>query len=216
VTAIARAGNRRDAPTSTTTAEPYDREPHTLARATFRSPSLRLSQSAMADFLDQCMKVPGKVDEPIPNFANVKLAFEVLFPDIVRYDEMAKQTCPAAPRPRWERVGGSAMPRKSEKEFELEAKVVALEYILKQCFWNIIFLRIKNENGDDDLAIREAKLFRRLFRQRLKKASFRGTDPALSDHLSALVHDHVERVFEEIVQEMEAKRRRGLSSRGNF
>jgi hypothetical protein len=108
------------------------------------------------------------------------------------------------------------MPRKSEKEFELEAKVVALEYILKQCFWNIIFLRIKNENGDDDLAIREAKLFRRLFRQRLKKASFRGTDPALSDHLSALVHDHVERVFEEIVQEMEAKRRRGLSSRGNF
>jgi len=53
-------------------------------------------------------------------------------------------------------------------------------------------------------------------RQQLKKASFCGADPALSDHLSALVHDHVERVFEEIVREVEAKRSRGLSSRGNF
>jgi hypothetical protein len=33
----ARARNRRDAATSTTTAEPYDHRPHTLTRETFRT-----------------------------------------------------------------------------------------------------------------------------------------------------------------------------------
>ena len=55
-----------------------------------------------------------------------------------------------------------------------------------------------------------------LARQQLKKAAFRGAAPAISDHLFTLVHDHVERVFEDIVREMGARRDRRLSSRGDL
>jgi len=99
----------------------------------------------------------------------------------------------------------------SKEILELEARVVALEYLLKHCLWNIVVQRIDEETRDDpevesdDLAIREARLFRKNCIAELKNATFQGAHPAMSDHLSALVHDHVERVVGELVQEMEAE-----------
>jgi hypothetical protein len=109
----------------------------------------------------------------------------------------------------------------SERELELEARVVALEYLLKQCFWQIILARAGQEIGSDgddagDLAVRETKLFRKMVVNELRKASFSDADSALSDHLAAVVQGHVERVLGELVQEMEDKLGRGLSSLGNF
>jgi hypothetical protein len=99
---------------------------------------------------------------------------------------------------------------RSETEFELEARIVALEYLLKQCLWNILVMKADQEladdpDGDETLPIREARLFRKNAVAELKKASFSGTDPSLSDHLAAIVHDAVERVCEELVSEMEAE-----------
>lgn len=105
---------------------------------------------------------------------------------------------------------------KSETEIELEARVVALEYLLKHCFWNVIIQRIDADGGDDQDAVNEAKLFREMCRERLKEASFSGVDPALSDHVAALVSDHVERLLGELVQEMGEQLGRGLSSRGSL
>jgi predicted P-loop ATPase len=54
------------------------------------SPALVPSCNAVDEFMACCMKVPGKTD-PLPNFANVKLAFDLLFPGLFRLDEMARQ-----------------------------------------------------------------------------------------------------------------------------
>src|ERR1700731_68979 len=105
----------------------------------------------------------------------------------------------------------------SEREVELEARVLALEYLLKMCLWNIFHMRTDDEeDSSDDSVVRESKLFRRNVKTHLRKASLSGVDPALSDHMASLVHEHAVRVLDEIVQEMEAKLGRGLSARGNF
>lgn len=104
----------------------------------------------------------------------------------------------------------------SERELELEARIVALEYLLKHCLWVLTVQRVDQDDGDDEDAVKEAKLFRKACRQSLKRASFSGADPTLSDHVVALVSDHVERVLGELVQEMELRLGRGLSSRGSF
>ena len=105
---------------------------------------------------------------------------------------------------------------KSENELNLEARVIALEWLLKHCFWNIIIQRINADEGNDDDAVNEAKLFRKMCRQSLKRASFENVDPALSDHVTALVSDHVERVLGELIAEMEGQLGLGLSSWGKF
>jgi hypothetical protein len=50
----------------------------------------------------------------------------------------------------------------SQREIELEARIVAVEYLLRQCFWQMFLHRAAREAGDDDddvgdLATREAK-----------------------------------------------------------
>jgi hypothetical protein len=108
-------------------------------------------------------------------------------------------------------------PPRSETELQLEARVIALEYLLKHCFWNLIVQQINADDGDGGDAVNEAKLFRKLCRESLKKAAFAGVDPALSDHVTALVSEHAERVLGELVQEMEERLAQGdLPSRGNF
>jgi hypothetical protein len=82
--------------------------------------------------------------------------------------------------------------------------------------WNIIIMRTDEEDGDDDLAIRETKLFRKNINDQLKKALVSGGGPAMSDHVASLVRDHAVRVLDELVQEMEVALAQGLSSRGNF
>jgi ribulose 1,5-bisphosphate synthetase/thiazole synthase len=119
-----------------------------------------------------------------------------------------------------ERGEGDARPP-SEREIELEARILAAEYLLKQCFWQMILQRaVQEADGDDDdvgdLATREAKQFRKLVIKDLRKASFPGLDPAWSDHVSDLVREHAERIVEELVQAMEDKRAQGLSSLGDF
>jgi hypothetical protein len=108
-------------------------------------------------------------------------------------------------------------PPRSETELQLEARVIALEYLLKHCFWRLIVQQINADDGDDGDAVNEAKLFRMLCRESLKKAAFAGVDPALSDHVTALVSEHAERVLGELVQEMEERLAQGgLPSQGSF
>jgi hypothetical protein len=76
-------------------------------------------------------------------------------------------------------------PPRSETELQLEARVIALEYLLKHCFWKLIVQQINADDGDDGDAVNEAKLFQKLCRESLKKAAFAGVDPALSDHVTA-------------------------------
>jgi hypothetical protein len=108
-------------------------------------------------------------------------------------------------------------PPRSETELQLEARVIALEYLLKHCLWNLIIQQTNADEGDDVAAVNEARLFRKLCRESLKRAAFAGVDPTLSDHVTALVSEHVERVLGELVQEMEERLAQGgLPSRGSF
>jgi hypothetical protein len=99
----------------------------------------------------------------------------------------------------------------SQYELQVEARIIALEYLVKECLQSIIRIRIRKqvEDGDNDkdidqLAVEDAKIFR-LGAQELRTASFPNLDPAMSDHLSALVRDHALRVLKELVQEMEER-----------
>jgi hypothetical protein len=99
----------------------------------------------------------------------------------------------------------------SENELQLEARIIALEYLVKECLQSIIRMRVgkQAEDGDNDkdidqLAVQDAKIFR-LGARELSKASFPDLDPVRSDHLSALVRDHALRVLKELVQEMEER-----------
>jgi hypothetical protein len=99
----------------------------------------------------------------------------------------------------------------TNQELELEARIVALEYLVKQCFWQIILnSAIQETEGEDEddadgLTIRGAKTFRKKVVNELEKATFSGRDPAVSDHLAALVREHAGRVVGELVQDMEKK-----------
>ncbi|SRR6266436_3857152 len=97
----------------------------------------------------------------------------------------------------------------SENELQREARIIALEYLVKECLQSIIRMRVgkQAEDGDNDidqLAVQDAKILR-LGAQDLRAASFPDLDPARSDQLSALVRDHALRVLEELVQEMEER-----------
>jgi hypothetical protein len=101
----------------------------------------------------------------------------------------------------------------SENEFQLEARIIALEYLVKECLQSIIRMCVgkQAEDGDNDkdididqLAVQDAKILR-LGARELSKASFPDLDPVRSDHLSALVRDHALRVLKELVQEMEER-----------
>jgi hypothetical protein len=73
-------------------------------------------------------------------------------------------------------------PPRSETELQLEARVIALEYLLKHCFWNLIVQQIHADDGDDGDAVNEAKLFRELCRESLKKAAFTGVGRSAGCH----------------------------------
>jgi predicted P-loop ATPase len=61
----------------------------TATQVAMISPALVPSRNAVDEFLACCMK---KGTDPLTNFANVKLAFEVMFPGLLRRDEMSMQT----------------------------------------------------------------------------------------------------------------------------
>jgi hypothetical protein len=100
------------------------------------------------------------------------------------------------------------MPVPSERELQVEARIIALEYLVKECLKSIIQMRVRKQadDGDNDKpsAVEWAKIYR-LGARELTKASFPDLDPAMSDQLSALVRDHVLRVLEELVKELEER-----------
>jgi hypothetical protein len=68
------------------------------------------------------------------------------------------------------------MPSQSERELQIETRIVALEYLLKQCFWQIILARATQETASDDddaddLAVRETRLFRKMVVSEMQKES---------------------------------------------
>ena len=86
---------------------------------------------------------------------------------------------------------------------DTEARLIALEYLVKHLLWNLVVLRVDQENGDDHEALNEVKAFSLDIVKELNGATFPNLDPARSDHVAALVRDHVQRVVRELAEEME-------------
>ena len=98
----------------------------------------------------------------------------------------------------------------TERELELQARINALEYLLKQIHWQFVLEKAARESIVEtkdyaDVAVWDLKLFRNRALEQLKNTSIKGVDPALSDHVSALVREHVERILGELIAGMEGK-----------
>jgi hypothetical protein len=101
----------------------------------------------------------------------------------------------------------------SEKELELEARIIALEYLVKQCLTNILSTSPQGDDYfGDDYAVLRAKRFRAEARKALRKAAISGDDPVKSDHVSGLVFDYVDHLLDEMIQEMKVKLSRSRST----
>ena len=96
----------------------------------------------------------------------------------------------------------------TENELDLQARINALEYLLKQFHWQFVLDKAGREpiepNEDPtNRAVRDLKAFRERALEQLRNISFKNVDPTLSDHTSALVREHVERVLGELIAGLE-------------
>ncbi|MCA0342826.1 MAG: hypothetical protein LCH99_24245 [Proteobacteria bacterium] len=92
-----------------------------------------------------------------------------------------------------------------EDQLSLQARVIALEYLLKLTLWNVAVARADRNDHDDTSAIAEIAALADDTEEALNSATFPTAGPALSDHLAASVRDSVRRVLRELVGEMEAE-----------
>lgn len=92
-----------------------------------------------------------------------------------------------------------------EDQLSLQARVIALEYLLKLTLWNVAVARADRNEDDDTSAIAEIAALADDTEEALNSATFPTADPALSDHLAACVRDNVRRVLRELVGEMETE-----------
>ena len=85
---------------------------------------------------------------------------------------------------------------------DTEARIVALEYLVKHLLWNLVVLRVDQDSGDNQDALEEINAFLRDTVGELQGATFPGLDPAGSDHMAALVRDPVQRVVRDLAEEI--------------
>jgi hypothetical protein len=97
------------------------------------------------------------------------------------------------------------MASQAEREIEIQARVIALEYLVQQLLWIVITDRTDGKKGDSSDVIEEARSLGSNCLDELEGATLPGSDPATSDHATALVHENVERVFRELVAKMESR-----------
>lgn len=100
---------------------------------------------------------------------------------------------------------GAEVASQAEREIEIQARVIALEYLIKHLLWTYITERVDRDGGGSEDVVREASLLGSNFLEELAEAALPDSDPAMSDHATALVRENVERVFRELVAEMELK-----------
>ena len=97
----------------------------------------------------------------------------------------------------------------SEAEIELQARVIALEYVLKTCLMKLVRLNsmiIDHDNPFDhhehSSPVGYMLLLAKKMKRELSKSAISVDDPAMSDHVTLLVQEHSERLFRELVEEM--------------
>src|SRR5262245_21757637 len=96
----------------------------------------------------------------------------------------------------------------SEAEIELQARVIALEYVLKTCLMklirvNSIIMDHDNPLDHDHLSpVGDMMLLAKKMKGELSKSAISGDIRAMSDHVTSLVQEHTERLFRDLVEEM--------------
>ena len=95
----------------------------------------------------------------------------------------------------------------SEAEIDLQARVVALEYVLKACLMKLVRLNSIVTDHDDPSPIGDMMLLGKKLKRELSKATMSLDEPAMSDHVSSLVQEHTERLFRELVERMKQDER---------
>jgi hypothetical protein len=88
------------------------------------------------------------------------------------------------------------MTGESEREIEMLARIIALEYLVKHLLWDLLH--------EEDDAVREANLLANEADGEIEHSAFPGIEPAMSDHVSDLVRRHVARVLRELADELAA------------
>ena len=88
-----------------------------------------------------------------------------------------------------------------EKIYDLEARVLALELIAKQCLAALI--QQNSDSTDDGYEATAGVMFAERLFSRLQSMEFGTQDPNVSMHLEATARDHVVRVVRELLAEME-------------
>jgi hypothetical protein len=107
------------------------------------------------------------------------------------------------------------MASQDEREIEIQARVIALEHLVKRLLWIVITNEVERNNGDSEEVVSETTLLASDIRDELETASLTGIDPTMSDHATALVRENTERIFLELVEMMETRLLgRQSSSRG--
>jgi hypothetical protein len=97
------------------------------------------------------------------------------------------------------------MASQDEREIEIQARVIALEHLVKRLLWIVITNEVERNNGDSEEVVSETKLLASDIRDELETASLPGIHPSMSDHATALVRENTERVFLELVEMMETR-----------
>ena len=85
------------------------------------------------------------------------------------------------------------MASQGEREIEIQARVIALEYLVKRLLWIVIAKHVDSADGYGEDVISEARLLAGNLADELE-CFLPDSDPATSDHATALVRENVARV----------------------
>src|SRR5258706_313713 len=89
----------------------------------------------------------------------------------------------------------------TERELDLQARVIALEYLVKHCLVLLMTLPPQDDEYDGaDFAVLNAKRLRAQARKALRKVAVSASDPATSDHLADLVYQHADLLLDEVTK----------------
>jgi hypothetical protein len=89
-----------------------------------------------------------------------------------------------------------------EERLDIIARMLALEYLLKRVFWMAALNRLEldGETDPETALLADLPKYAADAEDDLSRTTVRDANPAISDHVVALVSEHVTRFVDEIAQ----------------
>lgn len=84
----------------------------------------------------------------------------------------------------------------------MQARIIALEYLVKHLVTESVALNAAAREGTATAMVDDLKQYRKDIAEEMRGATLPLLDPAMSDHLTDLVARHLDRLIDEMIEEL--------------